>query len=157
MKSRPFSEDFIKRALVTWTRMAAEGKTNLQVAERLGCHPSMLHYWNSIAPVKGWPLGPVRRQAKPKNARHHSEESKRRAVSALLNRGELTVAEVARGLGVSIALLYRWMRLSGVPNTKVGHLRSKQVDTEIERLGAKRDRLLVEASVLRQTLALLAG
>lgn len=131
MSAKQYSDEFIKKALVTWKRMAGEGKTNRQVAEHLGFHPSMLHYWSARAVGKGWDeTGPSRMKRKTvgleRHGRLHSEEFKLRAVTAVFNRGDRTVREIADDLGVSHGLLYRWVHLSGMPNTKVGLLRSKQ-------------------------------
>jgi transposase len=93
----------------------------------------------------------------PKNKPRRSEELKIEAVRALLNRGDRTVEDVAKSLGVSTAQLYRWRdRYQRAVENPAQHAIETAEQAEIRRLRKENEQLRMEREILKKATAFFA-
>lgn len=90
-----------------------------------------------------------------KKRNRHTEEFKREAVRLMLSRGDRTVGDVARGLGVTAGDLHRWRdKLGGSTQTKAAT--TETVEQENKRLRKEVERLRQEREILKKAAAFFA-
>lgn len=93
----------------------------------------------------------------PKGKRHLTEEFKIEAVRALLNRGERTVEELAKSLGINANQLYRWRELYRTAVERPAqHVIETAEQAEIRRLRKENEQLRMEREILEKATAFFA-
>ena len=90
-----------------------------------------------------------------KKKNRHTEEFKREAVRLMLSRGERTVGDVARSLGVSEGDLYRWRDKYG-GTVRVTAAITETPEQEVKRLRKENERLRMEREILKKAAAFFA-
>jgi len=90
-----------------------------------------------------------------KKKNRHKEEFKREAVRLMLSRGERTVADVARSVGVSESDLYRW-RDKYAGSVRVTASVPEAPEQEVKRLRKEVEQLRVEREILKKAAAFFA-
>jgi len=96
-----YSPEFATKALATWAKLKAEGKTVGQVGQALGVHPSQLYFWKKRA--EGKAAGAISGKTAPKIARQ-SERAKGVIARGFATRERPREDEV-RGLKKEIEIL----------------------------------------------------
>jgi len=90
-----------------------------------------------------------------KKRNRHTEEFKREAVRLMQSRGDRTVGDVARGLGVTSGDLHRWRdKLGGSAQAKTPP--AETVEQENKRLRKENERLKLEREILKKAAAFFA-
>ena len=90
----------------------------------------------------------------PKGKRRLTEEFKIEAVRALLNRGERTVQDLAKSLGINANQLYRWRELY---QTSVERPAQHAIETaELRRLRKENEHLRMAREILEKATAFFA-
>ena len=90
-----------------------------------------------------------------KKRNQHTEEFKREAVRLMQSRGERTVGDVARGLGVTSGDLHRWRdKHGGAAQAKEAP--AETVEQENKRLRKEVERLRLEREILKKAAAFFA-
>jgi transposase len=90
-----------------------------------------------------------------KKRNRHTEEFKREAVRLMLSRGERTVADVARSVGVTDGDLHRWRDKYGGAVRVTGSI-PETPEQEIKRLRKEVERLRMEREILKKAAAFFA-
>jgi len=90
-----------------------------------------------------------------KKRNRHTEEFEREAVRLMLSRGDRTVGDVARGLGVTTGDLHRWRDKVGGA-ARVTTSPAETVEQENKRLRKEVERLRLEREILKEAAAFLA-
>lgn len=91
----------------------------------------------------------------PKKRNRHTEEFKREAVRLMLSRGERSVGDVARSVGVSEGDLYRWRDKYGAA-VRVSASIAETPEQELKRLRSENQRLKMEREILKKATAFFA-
>jgi transposase len=90
-----------------------------------------------------------------KKRNRHTEEFKREAVRLMLSRGDRTVSDVARGLGVTTGDLHRWRDKHG-SSAQTKAAPAETVEQENKRLRKEVERLRLEREILKKAAAFFA-
>ena len=90
-----------------------------------------------------------------KKKNRHKEEFKREAVRLMLSRGERTVADIARSVGVTESDLYRWRDKYG-GTVRVAAAVPETPEQEVKRLRKEVERLRLEREILKKAAAFFA-
>jgi transposase-like protein len=90
-----------------------------------------------------------------KKRNRHTEEFKREAVRLMQSRGDRTVGDVARGLGVTSGDLHRWRDKVGSA-ARVTAAPTETVEQENKRLRKEVERLRLEREILKKAAAFFA-
>jgi transposase-like protein len=90
-----------------------------------------------------------------KKRNRHTEEFKREAVRLMLSRGERTVADVARSIGVTEGDLHRWRDKHGT-SVRVTAAIPETPEQEVKRLRKEVERLRMEREILKKAAAFFA-
>jgi transposase-like protein len=91
----------------------------------------------------------------PKKRNRHTEEFKREAVRLMLSRGERTVGDVARSVGVTEGDLHRWRDKYGGA-VRVTASITETPEQEVKRLRKEVERLRMEREILKKAAAFFA-
>jgi transposase len=86
-----------------------------------------------------------------KRRKRHTEEFKREAVLALESRGDRSIEDVAKGLGLSASQLHAWRKTQGIDarRSKTG----ETVEQELARLRRENANLRKDREVLKKSIA----
>jgi transposase len=90
-----------------------------------------------------------------KKRNRHTEEFKREAVRLMLSRGERTVGDVARSIGVKEGDLHRWRDKYGGA-VRVTASITETPEQEVKRLRKEVERLRMEREILKKAAAFFA-
>jgi transposase len=90
-----------------------------------------------------------------KKRNRHTEEFKREAVRLMLSRGERTVGDIARSIGVTEGDLHRWRDKHGTA-VRVTAAIPETPEQEIKRLRKENERLRMEREILKKAAAFFA-
>lgn len=90
-----------------------------------------------------------------KKRNRHTEEFKREAVRLMLSRGERTVGDVARSVGVTEGDLHRWRDKYGGAARVTASI-PETPEQEIKRLRKEVERLRMEREILKKAAAFFA-
>jgi len=90
-----------------------------------------------------------------KKRNRHTEEFKREAVRLMLSRGERTVGDVARGIGVKEGDLHRWRDKYGGSVRATASI-TETPEQEVKRLRKEVERLRMEREILKKAAAFFA-
>jgi transposase len=85
-----------------------------------------------------------------KKIRRHTEEFKREAVSALESRGNLSIDDVAKGLGIRTSQLHVWSKSLGAEallTISGGHIEQEVARLHREVAGLRKDRDVLKTSI----------
>lgn len=93
----------------------------------------------------------------PRSKRRLTEEFKIEAVRALLNRGDRTIEDLAKSLGVNTNQLYRWReRYQSAVENPTQHVKETAEQAEIRRLRRENEQLRMEREILEKATAFFA-